>query len=198
MRTRACRDELRAGQSVHQSLVERAQRGDREAYERLARESADRMYAIAYQITRDADLADDAVQRALMAMWRDLPSLRDVTRFEGWSYRLVTRASLQELRARRRLRHVVLPIEDAPAAPGDPALQLALRDQLQRALDSLSPDHRAVIVLRHMVGLPIDSIAEVLGVPVGTVASRLHHATRLLRAAIDAGERETAIGGQPA
>lgn len=59
-------------------------------------------YAIAYQITRDADRADDAVQQALVAMWRDLPSLRDASRFDGWTYRLVARASLQDLRQRRR------------------------------------------------------------------------------------------------
>lgn len=181
---------------MDQQLVERAQQGDRDAYERLARASADRMYAVAYQITRDPDVADDAVQQALVAMWRDLPSLRDTSRFDGWTYRLVAHASLMELRGRRRRSQVTLPVEDGPAGPRDLATDVAARDQLERALGGLSPDHRAVVVLRHLVGLPLDEIADVLAVPYGTVASRLHHATRALRAAVDAGERTTAIEGQ--
>lgn len=184
---------------MDQGLVERAQRGDREAYERLARASADRLYAVAYQITRDADAADEAVQQALVLMWRDLPSLRDPARFEGWTYRLVTRACFQELRQGRR-RHVATLTIDDESAPGprDLAHAVAVRDQVERGLATLKPDHRAVVVLRHFVGLPIEEIGETLGIPIGTVASRLHHATRLLRAAIDAGEREPVTEGQPA
>ncbi len=183
---------------MDRSLVERAQHGDRDAYERLARASAERMYTVAYQIARDHDRADDAVQQALVEMWRDLPSLRDADRFEAWTYRLVTRACLQELRRRRRVQVVELSPDDVIEQPGDFAADAALRDQLQHALASLTPDHRAVVVLRHLSGLPLEEIAEVLGVPLGTVASRLHHATRSLRAAIDAGERPAVIGGQPA
>jgi RNA polymerase sigma-70 factor (ECF subfamily) len=183
---------------VDQRLLERARDGDRDAYEQLARGSAERLYAIAYQIARDPDRADDAVQQALIAMWRDLPSLRDASRFDGWTYRLVARASLQDLRQRRRAN--VLPLSpDAPAtASHDVATNAALRDQLERALASLTPDHRAVVVLRHLAGLPIEEIGEVLGIPRGTVASRLHHATQSLRAAVDAAERATGEGGQPA
>jgi RNA polymerase sigma-70 factor (ECF subfamily) len=73
-----------------------------------------------------------------------------------------------------------------------------LRDQLDRAIGQLSPDHRAVVVLHHYAGLSLGEIASILGVPYGTVGSRLHHATRSLRAAIAAGDRSPAIGGQPA
>ena len=180
---------------MDQRLVERARDGDRDAYEALARASADRMYAIAYQITRDADRADDAVQQALVSMWRDLPSLRDTTRFEGWTYRLVVRASLQDLRQRRTATVRPLTPDDDRAGPRDMANDLATRDQLERGLSALSPDHRAIVVLRHLAGLPIDEIAEVLGIPRGTVASRLHHATNALRAAIDADDRPVVAGG---
>jgi RNA polymerase sigma-70 factor (ECF subfamily) len=183
---------------VDPQLVERARRGDRDAYERLARASADRMYAVAYQITRHPDRADDALQQALVAMWRDLPSLRDAARFEGWTYRLVVRACLMELRRRRRATVVELPADDLIPGAVDPATEIALRDQLQRALATLTPDHRAVIVLRHLAGLSLDEIADALAVPYGTVASRLHHATRALRAAIESGDRTPAVGGQPA
>jgi RNA polymerase sigma-70 factor, ECF subfamily len=180
---------------VDQRLVERAREGDRDAYETLARASADRLYAIAYQITRDADRASDAVQQALVGMWRDLPSLRDTSRFDGWTYRLVVRASLQDLRQRRRANVVQLSPDVVASGDRDIAVDAALRDQLERGLAALTPDHRAVIVLRHLVGLQIDEIGDVLGIPRGTVASRLHHATNALRAAIDAGDRSVATGG---
>ncbi|HET9851541.1 MAG TPA: RNA polymerase sigma factor [Candidatus Limnocylindrales bacterium] len=179
---------------MDQALVERATRGDRDAYEALARASVDRLYAIAYEITRDPDRADDAVQQALVAMWRDLPSLRDPSRFEGWTYRLVSNASLQELRRRRRANVVALSPE-LVARQGDFVARAAARDELDRALAMLSPDHRAVLVLRHLAGLSIDELAEVLGIPRGTVASRLHHATRTMRAAIEAGDRQAIAGG---
>jgi RNA polymerase sigma-70 factor (ECF subfamily) len=182
---------------VDERLVVMAQQGDRDAYERLARASANRLFAVAFQITRDTDRADDAVQQTLVAIWRELPSLRDPSRFEAWTYRLVTRASLRDLRSRRRVATVA--IEDILAAePRDHASETVLRDQLDRALATLTPEHRAIIALRHLGGLQLTEIAEVLGVPRGTVASRLHHATRNLRAAIDAADREPAIGGQPA
>ena len=180
------------------ALVEQARNGDRAAYERLVHASADRLFAIAYQITRDADRADDAVQQTLVEIWRDLPSLRDVERFDGWTYRLVTRACLQEMRSRRRSNVRALAPDEVLAGPGDFASETALRDELDRALALLTPDHRAVIVLRHLAGLSIDELAEVFGIPRGTVASRLHHATRALRAAIDAGDRPALAGGHSA
>jgi RNA polymerase sigma-70 factor (ECF subfamily) len=80
---------------------------------------------------------------------------------------------------------------DAPREPTS-------RDQVERALRALSVEHRAVVVLHHYAGLSLVDIAAIVGVPYRTVRSRLHHATEALRAAIDAGERTTAIGGQPA
>lgn len=180
---------------MDQRLVERARDGDRDAYEELARASADRLYAIAYQITRDADRADDAVQQALVSMWRDLPSLRDTTRFEGWTYRLIARASLQDLRQRRRASVRPLTPDDDRPGSRDMATDSATRDQLERGLAALSADHRAVVVLRHLAGLSIDEIGEILSIPRGTVASRLHHATNALRAAIDADDRPVVAGG---
>lgn len=180
---------------MDQALVEMARSGDRPAYERLARASVDRLYAVAYQITRDPDRADDAVQQALVEMWRDLPSLRDPACFEGWTYRLVTRACLQEARRRRRANVRAIAIDERLTASDDVAGDVARRDQLDRAFATLSPEHRAVIVLRHLAGLSIDELADVLAIPRGTVASRLHHASRALRAAIEAGDRPAIAGG---
>jgi len=186
------------GRQVDQRVVERARSGDRGAYEELARASAHRLYAIAYHITRDADRAEDAVQGALIAMWRDLPSLRDAARFEAWTYRLVANASFQELRRRRQARVTPISPEVIAAGGRDVAADLVLRDQLERGLAGLTPDHRAIVALRHLAGLSIDEVAEVLAIPRGTVASRLHHATRALRAAIDADDRPAVAGGQQA
>jgi len=183
---------------VDRRLVEQAQAGDRDAYEALARASVSRLYRTAYRIVRDADRADDAVQQTLVTMWRELPSLRDPDRFESWTYRLVLRFCLSDTRRAKRTGVREVRIDDATPARSDAFAESDLRDQLQRALDELSTDHRAVVVLHHYAGLPLGEIAEILGVPYGTVGSRLHHATRALRAAIAAADRSPATGGQSA
>jgi RNA polymerase sigma-70 factor (ECF subfamily) len=76
---------------MSRALVEQAQQGDRDAYERLARSAAGRLYRVAYRILRDTDQADDAVQQTLVAIWQDLPSLRDPDRFDAWTYRMIVR-----------------------------------------------------------------------------------------------------------
>jgi len=183
---------------VDRALVERARTGDRDAYEALARASAPRLYLTAYRIVRDADRAEDAVQQTLVTMWRELPSLRDPDRFEAWTYRLVLRFCLVESRRARRTGVREVRLDALMPAVADAYADSDLRDQLDRALARLTPEHRAVVVLHHYVGLPLSEIAEILGVPYGTVGSRLHHATRGLRAAITAGDRSSVIGGQPA
>ena len=183
---------------MDRQLVEQAQRGDRDAYESLARASASRLYRTAYRIVRDPDRADDAVQLTLVAMWRELPSLRDADRFESWTYRLVVRFCLAESRRARRTGVSEVRIDEMTQARSDAFAESDLRDQLDRALGKLSPDHRTVVVLHHYAGLPLGEIAEILGVPYGTVGSRLHHATHALRASIAAAERTPLIGGQPA
>jgi RNA polymerase sigma-70 factor (ECF subfamily) len=183
---------------VDRQLVEQAQRGDRDAYESLARASASSLYRTAYRIVRDRDRADDAVQQTLVAIWRELPSLRDPDRFESWTYRLVVRFCLSDSRRARRTGVREIPMDEAEPARSDGFADSDLRDQIARALDALSADHRAVVVLHHYVGLPLAEIAEILGVPYGTVGSRLHHATRALRASIAAGDRSSVTRGQPA
>jgi RNA polymerase sigma-70 factor (ECF subfamily) len=179
-------------------LVELAQHGDRAAYEDLATASASRLYRTAYRIVRDPDRADEAVQQTLVTMWRELPSLRDLDRFESWTYRLVVRFCLAEGRRSRRVGVREVPIDDMMPARGDDFADTDLRDQLQRALGELSLEHRTVVVLHHFSGLALGEIADVLGVPYGTVGSRLHHAMRALRASIAAAERVTPPGGRAA
>jgi RNA polymerase sigma-70 factor (ECF subfamily) len=151
---------------------------------------------VAHRILRDTDLADDATQQALLSIWRDLPQLRDPARFDAWSYRLLVRACYAEgSRARRSSPNIrLLPANEPEVAEG--LSSVVDRDQLERGFRRLSIDHRAVVVLHHYLDLPLDEVADVLGVPAGTVRSRLHHAMRGLRAALEAdarpGRREVA------
>jgi len=131
-------------------LVERAQRGDREAYERLAGGAARRLYLIAWRTVRDSDQADDAVQQTLVAIWRDLPTLRDPDRFEAWTYRLVVRFCLDEVRRDKRRGATI--VADLPDGR-DPIAGVVLHDELDRAFRALTPDHRAVLALRYLVAL---------------------------------------------
>jgi RNA polymerase sigma-70 factor (ECF subfamily) len=179
-------------------LVERAQQGDRDAYEQLARGAARRLFLVASRILRDTDAAEDAVQQTLVGIWRDLPSLRDPDRFDAWTYRMVVRACRGQGRRHRRMGVSIVDLSDEMAADRDHIGDVVVRDQLGRAFDALSQDHRAVVVLHHLVGLPLGEIAEILDIPYGTVGSRLHHAMRAMRATLDASERTAVRGGQPA
>jgi RNA polymerase sigma-70 factor (ECF subfamily) len=170
-------------------LVIRAQRGDRDAYALLASRIADRHLAVARRLLRDLDLAEDATQQALLSIWQDLPQLRDPARFDAWSYRLLVRACYAEGRKQRRWTpNLRLLAADEPRA-ADGIGPVVDRDQLESGFRRLSLEHRAVVVLRHYLDLPMDRVAELLGIPVGTAQSRLHYAMRKLRAAIDADER---------
>ena len=171
-------------------LVDRARRGDREAFSVLAGGAVDRVYAIARLILRDTDLAEDATQDVLVRAWRDLPTLRDVERFDAWLYRITVRACADIGRHRRRWRAelTVVPIE--PAEP-DRATELADRDQLERGLRRLSDAQRTILILTFYVGLSPSEAADALDIPVGTAKSRLHYAIDALRAALAADERSS-------
>ena len=180
------------------ALVEAAQHGDETAFMDLVRSCGDRLFAICHRILRDVDRAEDALQDALVIAWRDLPRLRDPDRFDAWVTKVVTHVCIsQATRERRRVVNLrVLPV-DGPAAP-DELSALDDRDQLERGFRRLSPDERAVLVLHHYAGWPLVDIADVLGVPAGTVRSRLHHAHRAMRAALDAEARSSTLGGRTA
>jgi RNA polymerase sigma-70 factor (ECF subfamily) len=174
---------------VDVELIGRAQHGDEEAFASLAVAAGDRLHAVAHRILRDTDLAEDATQQALLAIWRDLPQLRDPARFDAWSYRLLVRACYAEgRRARQWVPNLHLVPANEPAATEDLS-SVVDRDQLERGFRRLSIDHRAVVVLHHYLDLPLDEVADVLGLPAGTVRSRLHHAMRGLRAALEADAR---------
>jgi RNA polymerase sigma factor (sigma-70 family) len=179
---------------MHNDLVARAQAGDKSAFSVLAAASIDRMHAIARLIVRDPHAADDAVQDALVAAWRDLRALRQPGRFEAWLYRILIRYCHRSARNRRRqhVTEIPLPGEDRHMAADEHSV-LLMRDQLEAAFRRLSPDQRAVLVLHHYLGLPLGESAEILSIPVGTMKSRVNRATQAMRAAIEADERMAAL-----
>jgi RNA polymerase sigma-70 factor, ECF subfamily len=181
---------------VDRDLVEAARRGGREAYADLIRSRGDRLFALAQRILRDVDRAEDALQEALVIAWRDLPGLRDPDRFDAWLHRLVVRTCIHEaVRERRLMANLRVLTIEVPAGQDD-FLTVGDRDQLERGFRRLDPQQRAILVLRHFAGFEPAEIAEILGIPAGTARSRLHHAHRAMRAALEADARVPAIGGQ--
>jgi RNA polymerase sigma-70 factor (ECF subfamily) len=173
-------------------LVRLAQNGDKEAFTSLAAAMADRFLAASNRILRDLSLAEDATQQALLNIWRDLPQLRDPARFDAWSYRLLVRACYSEAgRTRRWAPNMRLLPADEPIA-ADALSNVVDRDQLESGFRRLTLHQRTVVVLRHYLDLPLEQVAEALGIPVGTAASRLHYAMQGMRAALDADARPTA------
>jgi RNA polymerase sigma-70 factor (ECF subfamily) len=174
---------------VQRELVALARKGDRDAFSALAASIVDRLYATAVLILRDHSMADDATQETIVRAWRDLPSLRDPDRFDAWMRRLLVNACRDEGRRSRRRRPemTLLPIHEP--AVSDSSLALADRDALERGFRRLSSDHRAAVVLHHYLGLSLPEVADATGVPIGTAKSRVHHATRALRAALEADAR---------
>jgi RNA polymerase sigma-70 factor (ECF subfamily) len=182
---------------MDRSLVERAQLGDHQAFAHLAMEASDRLYAVALRVLRDPDAAADALQAALVAIWRDLPMLRDPDRFEAWSYRVVARACQREL---KRVRHgrAVADLFETDEPVGDAQLSVSLRDELERAFKRLTSDQRAVLVLMYYRDLSVAEIAVTLGISEGTAKSRLHYARAAMRAAVEADSRASLQEGQTA
>ena len=171
-------------------LVDRARRGDREAFDVLASSVVDRLYALARLILRDADRAEDATQETLVRCWRDLPSLRDESRFDAWLHRLLIHAVNDEFRSKRRHDANVRVLRFEPASE-DPSGAVALRDELQHGFERLTLEHRTVLVLRLYLGLSNEETAATIGIPVGTAKSRLHYATEAMRVALEADARPT-------
>jgi RNA polymerase sigma-70 factor (ECF subfamily) len=171
-------------QKVQRDLVIRAQQGDAEAFSLLAAGAIDRLHGVAHRILRDQDRADDATQQALVSAWDHLRSLRDPDSFDAWTYRLVVRAAYREARRDRTRRDAVRQVVPEDRVVRETSDTLADRDEIERAFRTLSPEHRAILTLRYYADLPFAEIAEILGIPIGTVGSRLYHATRRMREAL--------------
>jgi RNA polymerase sigma-70 factor, ECF subfamily len=180
---------------VQNDLVVRASAGDHAAFSQLAEAAIGRLYRIAHLILQDGDLANDAVQNALIAAWQDIRALRDPDRFDAWLHRLTVRACYRVAgkQRRRAFTEVQLsPMHDLPSVADDQR-QLAVRDQLERGFRRLSAEERAVLVLHYYLDLPLAEAADMMSIPLGTMKSRLNRATHALRAALDAQDRASVV-----
>jgi len=185
---------------MQRDLVERAQKGDHDAFAELAGAAISRLDATAWLILRDREQAKDAAQNTLVRAWRDLPTLRNPVLFDAWLHRMLVNACIDEARRLRRHRFdVELTTLHTPAISGIES-SIADRDQLERGFMRLEPDARALIVLHHYLDLPLPEVATTLGIPLGTAKSRLHRALQVMRAALDADARlrPEAREGRPA
>jgi RNA polymerase sigma-70 factor (ECF subfamily) len=180
---------------MQSDLVVRASAGDHAAFSQLAAAAIGGLHRIAHLILRDGDLANDAVQNALIAAWQDIRGLRDPDRFDAWLYRLTVRACYRVARKERHRAFAevqLVPMHDLLSVD-DNQRQLAVRDQLERGFRRLSTEERAVLVLHYYLDLPLAEAADTLGIPLGTMKSRLNRATQALRAALDAQDRASAL-----
>ena len=169
-----------------EDLVRRTQGGEHAAFETLAQAAIDRLYAIARRVLRDPSAAEDAVQECLVRAWRDARALRDPSRWDAWLYRLLLNACRDEQRRLSR-RPVAISIEPVEL-PGEftGLAEVEGRDELERGFRRLTIEHRMALALHLYLGMRPAEIAHTLGVPEGTVASRIHYGSRALRSALEA------------
>jgi RNA polymerase sigma-70 factor (ECF subfamily) len=185
-------------------LVERAQRGDEEAFARLVSSRLDASWRFVRAVGGDAVDPDDVVQEAFVTVWRDLPQLRDPTAFEPWLRMVLVHATRHAIRRRGPVRLIPISTEASTEASDrrstiraenlidphrEPGAALASRDSLARAFGRLSIDERTVLVLHYLEGYPLALISAVIRRPLGTVKSRLHSARAALQAALRAEDR---------
>ncbi len=178
------------------ALLQRAQAGDAAAFERLVEPHIPRMYNYIARMTGDPAEADDLMQDALLRAYRALGSFRGGATFQTWLYRIATNICVDALRRRRRQGARTFSLDDPlDVAEGqvtrdvadhasDPQ-QLAevgeLQEEVVKAIGELSPKLRSVVVLFDLEGLTYEQIAQALGLPLGTVKSRLFNARVRLR-----------------
>jgi len=168
--------------------VEQAMRGDHNAFAALVGAASTRLYALACLILRDSDRAEDATQEAFVRAWREIPKLRDADRFDAWLRRLVVNACYDEGRRVKRRAEVSL-LQTNRGFTMDSSVAMAETDRVERAFRQLPLDQRAVLVLQHYMQLSHSEIAVTLGVPIGTVKSRVRYGVAAMRAALEAGDR---------
>jgi len=163
-------------------LVQQCLRGNSQVFRVLYRRHQSRVRSILYQIS-DASALDDLVQEVFLRAWKGLPKFRQTAQFSTWLYRIAWNVASdhRQSAAKGRTRLQAL-TNQAPLQQDAPdVLHLHYQDLVQRGLIHLSFDHRTILVLHDLQELPQKDVAEVLGIPVGTVKSRLFHARAAMR-----------------
>ncbi len=181
-------------------LVQEAAAGDRDAYAELVRRHQRRVQAVVMGMVRDPDMALDITQEAFLKAWRSLPRFNAEAKFYTWIYRIAVNLAIDKKRSERRQPLALAvsgdPEEGTPlleriadsradADPEDVLRGGELRARVREAIDELTPDHRAVILLREVEGLSYEEISQVMQCSKGTVMSRLHYARKKLQAGLE-------------
>ena len=166
------------------ALVEQAQAGDQQAFAALLREHDDKMRGLAYQLVGTRAAMDDALQDAYLKAYTALPRFRQDAAFGTWLYRVVYTTCIDHLRRSNRRREVGLSAVPDEPTRHDQAEDFATRDEVTRALATLTPDHKAALILIDREGLSYEEAALVLDTTAGTIASRLSRARTAFRAAL--------------
>jgi RNA polymerase sigma-70 factor (ECF subfamily) len=166
-------------------LITRAQQGDRRAFGELVRRHREGVINVVYRMCGDANLAEDVAQEAFIRAWQHLPSYRPRSPFRNWVYRIGTNVALDALRRERETVAIdALLLSTGAAGPEATLVGEERGERVRQAVLALPPASRAVVVLREYEGLSYREIADTLGIPVGTVMSRLNYARNRLREAL--------------
>ena len=162
----------------------RAREGDLGAFEDLVRQYQGDVWRFAYHFTRDRTLADDVTQEAFLRAFRFLGGFRGDSRFTSWLFRIARNCAMDQLRAR------ATNLERESRAPLGPTSDPQTRVELHAALDAVTPEHREPFLLVEVFGLSYQEAADVLGVRVGTIKSRMHRARRVMMDALAVEEED--------
>lgn len=164
------------------NLVERYLAGDVEAFEELMRAHEDRIFAVCLRMLRDREAALEATQETFITVFRKADRFAGRSAFGTWLYRVAINTCYDQ--ARRVRRHQVDPLPEAhdpaDAQAGDDFSAIELRQEIEDALDGLPAEFRAAVILSDLEGLSLETVSEILGVPTGTVKSRVFRGRRLL------------------
>jgi RNA polymerase sigma-70 factor (ECF subfamily) len=178
-----------------QRLIAQCLDGDTAAFGELVRRYQDRLYNTVYRLVDNADDAADVVQDAFLNAYQSLDGFKGDSLFFTWLYRIAVNTAISHKRKQRVLISIdagrngatpVQPLDESEYSRPGQALERAEQDErVHQALQRLSPEHRAVLVLKDMDGRKYEEIADLLGVPIGTIRSRLHRARAELREVLE-------------
>mgnify|MGYP001942879979 CR=1 FL=1 len=188
-------------EETDQNLVKRAQNGEQKAFQLLVERYQRKVYSVAMSMVRNPEDAMDLSQEAFIKAYRNLPNFQGSSSFYTWLYRIVVNLGIDHLRKSGRVQNIdyddtyrrkdeeisgdgsILPSR-LDADPGKSMMRKELAEQMRAALDSLSENHRTIIVLREVEGLSYEEMSDILGISKGTVMSRLHHARKNMQKAL--------------
>jgi RNA polymerase sigma factor (sigma-70 family) len=177
----------RQSETADDELVQSCLNGDRQSFRLLYRRHQQRVRQILYQLC-DPPTLDDLVQDVFLRAWKGLPKFQQHSQFSTWLYRIAwnVAADRRQTLAQDRSRLKTIAQSIATQHDDPDIMQLHYQDLVRQGLESLSEDHRSVLVLHDLEELPQKEVAEILEIPVGTVKSRLFHARSGMRKFLEA------------